>query len=313
MDYTILGRTGLKVSVAGLGCGGPSRLGQRQHKTERESVLLVRQALDMGVNLIDTAESYGTEPIVGRALEGIPRDRVVLSGKKTLPPSSSPDPAVELRKSLEKSLRQLRTDYIDVYHCHGVEPEQYGYVVDKLVPPLMKLRQQGKFRFLGITEAFVPDPRHVMLRRALDDDWWDVVMVGFNMLNQTARTEVFPKAQERNVGVLNMFAVRKALSRPAHLRKIIAGLKQQRIIDADACDDEDPLGFVLQSRDVSSLPEAAYRFCRHEPGIHVVLTGTGSSDHLKANLQNLSKPPLDDSIQSRLRDIFAHVDSVSGG
>ena len=57
----------------------------------------------------------------------------------------------------------------------------------------MKLRQEGKFRFLGITEAFIPDPRHVMLRSALDDDWWDVVMVGFNMLNQMARTEVFPK------------------------------------------------------------------------------------------------------------------------
>lgn len=313
MDYTILGRTGLKVSVAGLGCGGPSRLGQRQHKTERESVLLVRQALDMGINLIDTAESYGTEPIVGRALDGIPRDRVILSAKKTLPPSSSPDPAVELRKSLEKSLRQLGTDYIDVYHLHGVEPDEYRYVVDKLVPPLMKIRQEGKFRFLGITEAFVPDPRHVMLRRALDDDWWDVVMVGFNMLNQTARTEVFPKTRRRNVGVLNMFAVRKALSQPAYLRKVIAGLKHRRIIDADACDDEDPLGFVLQSRDISSLPEAAYRFCRHEPGVHVVLTGTGNPDHLKANLENLSKPPLDDSLQGRLRDVFAHVDSISGG
>lgn len=313
MDYTILGRTGLKVSVAGLGCGGPSRLGQRQHKTERESLLLVRQALDLGVNLIDTAESYGTEPIVGRALEGIPRDQVVLSAKKTVPPSSHPDPAVELQNSLEKSLGQLGTDYIDVYHLHGVEPDEYRYVVDKLVPPLMKLRQEGKFRFLGITEAFVPDPRHVMLRRALDNDWWDVVMVGFNMLNQSARMEVFPKTQERNVGVLNMFAVRRALSQPAHLINVIAELKQRKTIDADACGDEDPLGFVLKSGDVSSLPEAAYRYCRHEPGVHVVLTGTGSPDHLKANLKSLSKPPLDDSIQSRLRDIFAHVDSVSGG
>ncbi len=312
MDYTILGRTGLRVSVAGLGCGGPSRLGQSQHKTERESIKLVQLALDMGVNLIDTAESYGTEPIVGRALDGVRRDQVILSTKKTPVPSSHPDPGIELRKSLEKSLRQLQTDYIDIFHLHGIEPEEYEYVVSKLVPPLMKLRQEGKFRFLGITEAFIPDPRHVMLRSALDDDCWDVVMVGFNMLNQMARTEVFPKTRERNIGVLNMFAVRRALSRPARLRQIVADLKQRGIIDADTCDDGNPLGFVLQSRDILSIPEAAYRYCRHEPGVHVVLTGTGNPEHLKKNLENLSKPPLDDWIQTHLRKMFAKVDDVTG-
>ncbi len=61
MDFTTLGRTGLRVSVMGLGCGGPSQIGRRTGKTERESVGLVRQALDAGINFIDTAESYKTE------------------------------------------------------------------------------------------------------------------------------------------------------------------------------------------------------------------------------------------------------------
>jgi L-galactose dehydrogenase len=73
MDYVNLGRTGLKVSVAGLGCGGFSRLGLGTGKSRAEAVALVRQALDMGVNLLDTAAVYGTEAVVGEAIKSVPR------------------------------------------------------------------------------------------------------------------------------------------------------------------------------------------------------------------------------------------------
>ena len=87
MEYTILGRTGLKVSVAGLGCGGPSRLGLRDNvAAEAGAVSLVRQAIDLGVNFLDTAQSYGTEPVVGKAIAGLPREHLIISTKKTLPP-----------------------------------------------------------------------------------------------------------------------------------------------------------------------------------------------------------------------------------
>jgi len=85
MDYTILGRTGLKVSVAGLGCSGPSRLGLRQNKNPTDAVAVARRAIDLGVNFIDTAEWYGTEPVVGAAIADVPRERLVLSTKKTIP------------------------------------------------------------------------------------------------------------------------------------------------------------------------------------------------------------------------------------
>src|SRR6516165_6571272 len=81
MEYTTLGKSGLKVSVAGLGCGGFSRLGLSAGKTEDEAVLLVREAVDMGVNFIDTAPIYGTEVIVGKALKFIPRHSVVVATK----------------------------------------------------------------------------------------------------------------------------------------------------------------------------------------------------------------------------------------
>src|SRR5262245_8272793 len=81
MQYTTLGKTGLRVSVAGLGCGGNSRIGLGTGLPEAESVALVQAALDLGVNLLDTAMVYGTEGIVGKAIKGRPRDSVVISTK----------------------------------------------------------------------------------------------------------------------------------------------------------------------------------------------------------------------------------------
>ena len=311
MEFTILGRTGLEVGVAGLGCGGPSRLGLRANKTEKDAILLVRRAIDMGVNLIDTADVYGTEEVVGKALETVPRSRVVISTKR-LPPLGHPDPAAELKRGLEQSLVRLKTDYVDIYHLHSVKREEYAVVLEKLVPALLQLRQEGKLRFLGITEAFREEFGHEMLQLALEDDFWDVMMVGFNILNQSARTRVFPKTLQKNIGVLVMFAVRRALSQPARLRHVWDELKAKGLVDAGAGAGEEPLNFLLRGAEASSIPDAAYRFCRYEPGVHAVLTGTGNPDHLRQNLDSLLKPPLSDAVTKRLKEIFANVDCVSG-
>lgn len=312
MEYTILGRSGLRVSVAGLGCGGPSRLGQRANKSEKESVALVRQALDLGVNFLDTAEAYGTEEIVGRAIGAVPRDRIVISTKKAFPLADPSDPAGEVRKSLEQSLRRLRTDYIDIYHAHGVEPGDYAYASAKLLPVLLKMREEGKIRFVGITEAFVEDTSHRMLRQALEDGYWDIIMVGFSMLNQSARNGVFRKTLDENVGTLVMFAVRRALSQPGRLRDVWAELGQKGLVDRNACNPKDPLDFLIREGKASTIVDAAYRFCRHEPGVHVVLSGTGSADHLRANIESLTKPPLPEPVTARLKTIFARVDCITG-
>src|ERR1051325_3094338 len=121
MDYVKLGRTGLKVSVAGLGCGGPSRLGMRDGASEEQGAGIIPRALHLRVQFLDTAEVYGTEGVVGRALKGMPRDKVVISTKKKFPLDDPKDPAGETRRSIEQSLRRMGTDYIDVYHIHGVE------------------------------------------------------------------------------------------------------------------------------------------------------------------------------------------------
>ena len=312
MEYVTLGRTGLRVSVLGLGGGGHSRLGQRTGAGEAQSVAIVRRALERGVNFVDTAEAYGTEPLVGAALQGIQHGDVILSTKKSVADNGRPVTAAELARGLEASLTRLQTDYVDVYHLHGVRADQYDHAVAELVPAMLKLRDEGKIRFLGITEAFGPDPGHTMMARAVHDDYWDVVMVGFNILNQSARERVFAETQRRKIGVLCMFAVRDALSRPEKLRQTIGELVQQGLIDREAVDQQDPLGFLTAIDGVGSLPDAAYRFCRAEPGIDVVLSGTGNMQHLEENVRSILSPPLPADVRQRLIDIFARVDNVSG-
>ena len=313
MEYTTLGRTGLKVSVAGLGCGGPSRLGLRNDsESENNAVALVKQAIDLGINFIDTAQAYGTETVVGKAIEGIPRDRLLLSTKKTLPARDHADSAGEVKKGLEQSLKMLGTDYVDVYHLHGVEPKDYDFAKNRLMPAMLQLREQGKIRFIGVTEGFVPDPSHQMLQQSLKDDVWDVVMVGFSLLNPSARKTVFPLTAEKGVGVLDMFAVRRALSQPERLKGIVSDLLEKGAIQRGAVNADDPLGFVLRDGGAATLPEAAYRFCRHEANVNVVLTGTGNPAHLKSNVESILKPALPKAVLQKLEEIFGNIDYLTG-
>ena len=308
MDYVTFGRTGLNVSVMGLGCGGPSRIGMSADKSEAESVDIVRRALDAGVNFIDTAEGYGTEGIVGKGIASVTRDQVIISSKKSCSQEISP---ALVRQSIEVSLSRLRTDYIDVYNLHGVRPSQYVMLRDEILPTFVDLKNEGKIRFIGVSELFNVDMTHQMLLQSLPEDPWDVVMVGFNILNQSAR-DLFKQTLEKNVAVQIMFAVRRILSQPENLREAVQTLIEIGQIEADEINIGDPLGFVLKESDATSIVDAAYRFCRYEPGVHVVLSGTGNPDHLQSNIDSLCRPPLPDPVVQKLRHIFRHTDAITG-
>ena len=312
MDYTTLGATGLKVSVMGLGCGGHSRLGLGTGKTEQDAVEIVRRALDMGINFIDAAEAYGTEVVVGKGLAGTPREQVILSTKVSPRRHDAPATAADIKERVYGCLERLGTDYVDILHLHGVRADDYDHAASVLFPALAELRADGKIRFIGITEAFGPDPQHRMLARALEDDHWQVVMAGFNILNQSARERVLVKTREKGIGVLDMFAVRRALSKPEALKTLMADLAAKGLVDRNTFDADDALGFVVREGGAQSIPDAAYRFCRYEPGIDVVLSGTGDVAHLEENAASLTRPPLPEPIVQRLREMFQRVDSVSG-
>ena len=303
MEYTPLGRTGLEVSVAGLGCGGNSRLGLGSGKSERDAMALVRQAYDLGVNIFDSAAVYGTEEVLGKALKGLPRERLVIATKARVG-RLSPAEAVA---SLDRSLALLGTDYIDIFQLHGVGPNAYGHAREIVAPALLKERDKGKFRFLGITESSPHDPESRMLERALADGIWDTVMVGFHMLHQNARRRVFPLTLKARVGTLLMFVVRNIFSQPERLRASVRELVAAGHLPGWLGKEENPLGFLVHEGGARSVTDAAYRFVRHEPGVDVVLFGTGEIAHLRSNIASILSPPLPEADRAKLAELFGHL------
>ncbi len=314
MQYTTLGKTGLKVSIAGLGCGGNSRIGLGTGKSEAESVALVRAALDLGVTYFDTAALYGTEPILGKAITPAERANVVISTKAHIHSKdrqgSGVLPASEVIASLDRSLKNLNTDYVDAFLLHGVTPAALDPARSEIVPALLKEKEKGKFRHLGITETAARDAGHTMLDRALDDPCWEVIMFAFHLMHQNARQVVFPRTRERGVGTLLMFVVRNIFSQPQLLAETARKLAEEGKIPPSLTTGDDPLGFLVHPSGAESLIDAAYRFVRHEPGVDVVLFGTSSIAHLKSNVASILRPPLPEGDRTRIAKLFGHLVGV---
>jgi len=314
LETRTLGRTGLQVSRAGLGCGGNSRLGLAYSKDLAHAASIVRSALEMGVTLIDTAHYYQTEPAVGMALKGWPggRDSLVISTKgpymdsegKLLSPGA-------FRQNLDKSLRELGLETIDIYLLHGLRLPHYDACCESLLPVLEQARRDGKIRFLGASEAFESDTRHELLQRLVQDDPWDVVMVGFNLVNPSARERVLAVTQARGIATLGMFAVRRGLIDEDRLHLLLQRLVAMGEVDPGLLVSDDLLESLGLKGVCESLSEAAYRFAAYEPGLDCTLIGTGSAEHLRQNLHAIVRGPLPESAMNRLATLFGKIDSVS--
>ena len=220
---------------------------------------------------------------------------------------ATPDGIVD---ALNNSLRKLDTDYIDVYQLHGVRPANYRHALEELAPVLLRERDKGKFRFLGITETAPHDLRHETLNQAAQDGAWDVCMVGFSMMHQNARERVFPVTRKHKVGTLLMFAVRNIFSQPGRLQAELRQLAVRGEIGAALAESDDPLGFLVHEGGASSIVDACYRYVRHEPGVDVVLFGTGKPAHLKNNTDSLLKPPLPAADHKKIGELFGHLVGV---
>ncbi|MFT5172368.1 MAG: L-galactose dehydrogenase [Gammaproteobacteria bacterium] len=310
MVYTTLGRTGLKVSVAGLGCGGFSRLGQGHGASAAHSIDVVRAALDAGVNFLDTAESYRTEDIVGKALLPSERDAVVISTKTLIVKDGERRTAEQVIASLHASLKRLNTERVEVFHLHAVAPQHIDYAIEVIAPALLKERDAGRIAHLGITETAPNDFEHVVLPKAIDSGLFDVVMVAFHVLHQNARDSVFPLTQAQGVATLLMFAVRLVFSQPDRLRATLAELVASGQLPAELAAEQEPLAFMTEREGLLGIVDAAYRYARHEAGVDVVLFGTGSIEHLATNIQSILADPLPDAALAQARERFGHLVGV---
>ena len=205
-----------------------------------------------------------------------------------------------VRRLIEESFTELQTDVIDVFHIQGVNNEDYDYAIGEILPELARLRDAGSIRFLAVSERNAADPEHVMLERAIADDVFDVILVGFNFFNPSARKSIVPTAEAHDLGITLMCAVDSAMLRPEKAREVFARLVAEGAVAPGDVDLEHPLDFLTEDGVASSIIEAAYRYACHESGAHVILTGTGNIEHLRQNVDAINAGPLPDATLARL-------------
>lgn len=301
-----------------LGTGGPNVFGLRgPTRSQSELMAFVKLALDLGINLFDTAPGYGggrSEELLGLALRDVPRESYVLTTKaRVINQDRGGIPsAAEIRESVEGSLRRLGTDYLDVLLLAGcLEGGWYDRIVGELLPVARRLQAEGKVRHIGASEVSSTDGGHRWLARILQDDWVDVVMAAYGLLNHSAERTVFDACLRQNVGTMIIYAVRRVFSQPERLREVIAGLKERGLIETDAVPADDPLGW-LREHEEDSLVRLGYRFPISHPAVSSVMTGTTDPHHLTYNIAAMESPAIPDAKLNRLRRVFGHLEEPIG-
>ena len=303
MEYTVLGRSGLKVTVMGFGCGGPTAVGSSFGWPDEKLISVIRKALDLGVNFFDTSQFYGTEEVLGLALKGVPRDQIVVSTK-----TSGSQAREEIERSLDASLKRMGLEYVDLYMFHDLNLEWYDHAVENLIPEMIRLRDRGKIRAIGFSESGGRDQEHrTALRAVQEHDFWDAILITYSIVSQKARTSILPLMKEKNVGCMVMFSVRKGLTDYEDLGKTIKRLIELGAVNPAVLPDERPVRELLESAGILSLPEAAYRFTRFTPGVHAVLCGSTNPDHIGANARTLTSKPLPPHVLEKLVEWFQNA------
>jgi len=316
METRTLGRTGLEISVMGMGSGGHDPLGQKSGRPVEEMRRLLRRARELGINYFDTSPGYlESEVILGSVLREFPRDEIVVSTKIALAGGHSDDVNVmskqDVRDSVDSSLERLGLDYIDVMLMAVAGPEYYDPVVNDHLPVLERCKQDGKIRFIGSSEQTRSDGSHEWLQRILPTGAVEVAMVGHNMINQSAEHTVFPYCIQHDIGVLNIFTVRNLFWNPPRLKEVIADLVARGKVDGTALGADAPLDWLLTD-DVESLVEAAYRYALHTEGVTAVMCGTIEQSELEANVKTFEKGPLPSDLRQRLTELFGDIDEAIG-
>jgi aryl-alcohol dehydrogenase-like predicted oxidoreductase len=322
MEYRTLGRTGLRVSALGFGCGNVGGLMIRGSAAERQRA--AGRALELGINYFDTAPAYGdglSERHLGETLRALGATPLV-GTKFRVPVSERGDIAGAVTRSLEGSLGRLGMERVDLLQLHdpiapahprGLDARE---VVEQVMPALDRLRQQGKIGFAGITALGETEAVHA----AVDSGAMHAAQVCYNLLNPSAGLalpaghpaqdfgRLLDRARSRRVGVI----VIRVLAAGA-----LSGQETRHPMAVPAVDPiasgPDYASDVARARALQplvteghagSLVEAALRFAIGHDAVSTVLLGYSSLEHLELAAASVAKGPLPAAALDRLAALW---------
>ena len=317
MEYTALGRTGLRVSRVGFGGGG---IGQEWGSTtDDESVRAVLRALDLGINYFDVAPGYGNgkaEEILGIALEGR-RHEAVVGTKVRLAAEEMHDVDGAVQRSVEASLRRLRMDSVDVLHVHnrftlnrGDSPDSLSAddALGTVLESFQRVQQAGLTRFIGVSAM---EPHVPSMRRIMESDQYDTVLAYYNLLNWTAQHpppsgvsifdngQIIPLAKSLGMGVIGI---------RSHAAGALSAQVDRPVPPSDELLVQDlasarKLGFLLQAP-VSNLSQAAMVFCLMNADIDTTVPGVKNVAETEEIAGCSDLPPIPADQLEQLRELY---------
>lgn len=195
MQHRKLGNQGLEVSAVGLGCMGMSAF-YGDPADEGEAVAIIHRALELGVNLFDTAEMYGphtNEKLLGKALAGR-RDEAVVATKFGVYPDGLDGSPGRVRKAVDGSLERLGLDYIDLYYQHRVDPD---VPTEETVGAMAEQVEAGKVRYLGLSEASAET-----IRTANEVHPISALQTEYSIWERSLEAEILPALRELGIGLV---------------------------------------------------------------------------------------------------------------
>ncbi|HVV18430.1 MAG TPA: aldo/keto reductase [Pseudonocardiaceae bacterium] len=297
MQYRALGRTGIKVSPYALGTlmfatsiGNPA---------PEDSARIIHKALDAGINVIDTADSYGdSEEVVGKALQGR-RDEVVLATKFGRPTGQDPNEQGASRRrivtAVENSLRRLRTDHIDLYQLHLPDP---ATDLEETLAALTDLIHSGKVRAIGASHTVASDiveAQWIAERRGLSR--FHTEQPVYSILNRGIEREILPTAQRFGMGILVWGPLGQGLLTGRVRKNHHNDLRRANLVRH--LTDERRLAIVEQLVPLAAeaglpMTHLAMAFTIAHPGVTSALIGARTMDHLDDLLAGLDVSLSDD-------------------
>ncbi len=315
MNYRTLGRTGLRVSEIGLGT--MVHAGHFGPMDDADSIRAIEAALDLGVNFIDTAEAYGagySEALLGKALKG-KRDRVILTTKggnvMVGPNRGKTDFSLAfIGRIMDESLQRLQTDHVDLYQLHN--PKLDTIQSTDIWELLERRKREGKIRYYGISiNTMEEGVASVKCGRP------DTIQIEYNLLFQDPAKEVFPLAQQANIGIIARVPLRGGLLAgkftAADQAKFQADDVRVRRFPGDAFAKElakvEKLRFLVHSP-ITSFAQAANAFCLAHPAVSTVIPGARNPEQMRQNA-SASGARIPETDLKRIAELWASGFGVS--